>query len=79
MDPTKVPAARPPHNGTPDFDSPQNRAALYIAVSSVLIALTIISVAGKLYVKIFIQRKPGWDDGKPMAKSLPNDCVVTYR
>lgn len=39
---------------------------MYIAVSSVVVSLAFIFVVLKLYMRLFVLRKPGWDDRKSM-------------
>jgi hypothetical protein len=57
-----TPAARPPPGVRPDFNSPVNSASLFYGISSVGMALAIIFVGIKLYVRLYIHRKPGIDD-----------------
>jgi hypothetical protein len=64
MDLSKIPAMMPPPGEVVDFNSPENRAALYIAVCSILIPLTALFVAAKLCMRIFVVRKLAWDDCK---------------
>ena len=64
INPATTPSGKPPLGQTIDFSSPENRATLYIGVSSVLAGISFIFVALKLYTRAFIQNKLGWDDCK---------------
>lgn len=56
-----TPAAKSP-TGVYDFNSPENNATVYIATSVTFAAITFLFVLLKLYVRLFVHKKPGWDD-----------------
>jgi hypothetical protein len=60
----KIPAMAAPPGWVNDFNSPVNRATLYIGVSSFVVPLAFIFVCLKLYMKFFVLRKPGLEDGE---------------
>ena len=64
MDLSKIPTMMPPPGAVVDFNSPENRAVLYIATCSVLVPLTALFVTAKLCMRIFVVRKLAWDDCK---------------
>ena len=64
MDLSMIPSIAPPQGVIPNFNSPTNRADLFIAVSCIVVPLSFIFVVLKLYMRIFVMRKPGWDDCK---------------
>jgi hypothetical protein len=76
MDLSKIPAISPPPGEVVDFNSPINRATMYIAVSSVVVSLAFIFVVLKLYMRLFVLRKPGWDDRKSMNYQIFVDAHV---
>ena len=64
VDLSAIPALPAPEGWTTDFNSPVNRAVQYIAVSSIVVPMAFVCVLLKLYMKITVIRKPGWDDCK---------------
>ncbi|KIN03253.1 hypothetical protein OIDMADRAFT_53049 [Oidiodendron maius Zn] len=62
VDLSAIPALPAPEGWTTDFNSPVNRAVQYIAVSSIVVPMAFVCVLLKLYMKITVIRKPGWDD-----------------
>ncbi|RYO97036.1 hypothetical protein DL765_011334 [Monosporascus sp. GIB2] len=56
-----TPAAKSP-TGVYDFESPDNSATGFFVVSSVFMVLAAITVTLKLYVRLFVHKKPGLDD-----------------
>ena len=54
----------PPPGVTVNFDNPVSRGYLLIVVGGVLLGPTLLFVAVRLYVKVFIVRKINWGDGE---------------
>ncbi|RYP13122.1 hypothetical protein DL767_010881 [Monosporascus sp. MG133] len=61
VDINTTPAAQSP-TGVYDFDSPVNSAMIFYVVSSVFMVLAAIVVLLKLYIRLFVHKKPGLDD-----------------
>lgn len=59
-----TPAIEAPDGQTSDFNSPirQTWAPLFFSVTSVFMALAIVCVLLKLYIRLYIHKQPGLDD-----------------
>ena len=76
-----IPGMEPPNGTLSNFIDPPNRADVYIIVAAIFLGLATISVVLKLYVRLFVQRSPWWDDCKYRyssrnAEARPNHLVV---
>ena len=59
-----IPASPPPDGVQSQFDHPRSLASSLIAVNATFLPLMIITVATRLYTRIFIANALGWDDCK---------------
>lgn len=57
-----IPAGKAPDGQESDFNSPENSALLFYAISSVFTVIAVVCVFLKLYVRIFVHKQPGMDD-----------------
>ena len=60
----EIPAVPPPPGVIPNFKNPHIDGALVVVVGSILMGITILFVANRVYSKVFITRKYSWDDRK---------------
>ena len=65
-DPSDYPGMFPPPGVIPNFDDPYSRGETYTAVATALMVAMFIFVTCKVYTKLFIARKLGWDDCKSL-------------
>lgn len=69
------PALLPPHGLIPNFVDPYTRGPVIIIVDSILIALMMIFVVVRIYIKTCINRKVHWDDCQaPVELQLLTTC-----
>jgi len=61
----QIPAMNPPEGQVTDFAGRYSFGPTGIAVISVVLALMVIGVLLRLYVRFVVLRKPGSDDCKP--------------
>ena len=59
-----LPALRPPAGVESNFANPQDRGYIQNSVMTVLFALMVCLFANRVYIKLFVVRKVGWDDCK---------------
>lgn len=68
MDPSipedQTPAGVPPPGIVPNFVDPPSNAQAMIVVNAVLIPITTIFVATRLWSNLHTVRRAGWDDGE---------------
>ena len=58
-----LPALRPPPGVTSNFINPaQDRATQYNAICFFTLALACLFLFARLYTRIVLQKRPGWDD-----------------
>ncbi|KAF2729055.1 hypothetical protein EJ04DRAFT_516204 [Polyplosphaeria fusca] len=57
-----MPAAPAPSGVTPNFDNPESRADMTIAVCTVILAIMLISVSLRVYARTMITKTFGWED-----------------
>jgi hypothetical protein len=65
-----LPAAPPPPGIVPNFEHPPSRSNLLLGLTSVFLALAVISYSIRMYTKIKIFRKLTWDDCKSNEASI---------
>lgn len=58
------PAGKPPPGVVPNFEHPEDKSRIFIAVGSVLFSLMWLSVMNRFYVRWFINKKLVWGDGE---------------
>lgn len=56
------PAMQPPPGEISNFVDPETRGPMYIAVATIFMGLATIFVMVRLWARLYIQRKPWWDD-----------------
>lgn len=64
------PALRPPAGVKSNFVNPEGRGHICNAVVTVLFCLTVCLFANRIYTKLFIVRKTGWDDCECASKRV---------
>ena len=69
-DPSRIPALEPPPGVIPNFIDPYTRGPMLLALSAVAIGIMYLFVIARFYYKIYIQRKPSWDDRKLVGRSF---------
>ncbi|MCJ1405114.1 hypothetical protein MMC11_008340 [Xylographa trunciseda] len=76
-DPSMIPAAvlagpavPPPVGVKPNLTNPDSTGHILIIVSSILLGIMLSFVLNRLYVKIFMTRKFGWDDASCVVATL---------
>ncbi|KAF6238584.1 hypothetical protein HO173_003089 [Letharia columbiana] len=57
-----LPALQPPAGVQPNFVNPEDRGYILNSVATVLLCLMVSLFANRVYTKLFIIRKMGWDD-----------------
>lgn len=57
-----LPALQPPAGVQPNFVNPEDRGYISNSVATVLLCLMVSLFANRVYTKLFIIRKMGWDD-----------------
>ncbi|MCJ1454230.1 hypothetical protein MMC28_004582 [Mycoblastus sanguinarius] len=57
-----TPVLPPPPGTTSNFANPDDRVTMYIVPCSILLAVMILFVSLRFYVRLWISRSPGWDD-----------------
>lgn len=68
-----LPGLQPPAGVEPNFVDPENRGYILNSVATVLLCLMVCFFANRVYTRIFIIRKVGWDDCKcPFKKNKTN-------
>ncbi len=69
---SKLPALKPPPGVIPDFQHANGIGTTIIAVNAVFIALMVVCLAARIYVKTAIVRNFWWDDSMlPLSSSVP--------
>ena len=58
-----IPALTPPPGVVPNFAAPNERAAVFSVLGSILLVIVYLFLCLRLYAKIWIKRNPGFDDG----------------
>ena len=59
-----VPWLPPPPGRLSNFQYPESRASAFIIVLSIFLAVVIVFVVLRLYVRLRVLRSPWWDDGE---------------
>ena len=68
----QLPALAPPPGEVPNFDDPENRGPILVAVSSLLFALMLLLYLNRIYTKLFIIGSVSLDDRKILSgQSFP--------
>lgn len=86
-----LPALQPPAGVQPNFVNPEDRGYISNSVATVLLCLMVSLFANRVYTKLFIIRKMGWDDCKcasehveqietrlTMVQSIVHDWIRRY-
>ena len=64
------PAQLPPAGVTPNFTDPKDRGPVFVVVGGVLIALMMLFLSIRAYIKGILLRKVSWDDLTVVLSSL---------
>lgn len=59
-----LPALELPPGIQPNFVNPENRGFVFVSVGTILFSLMALFYLVRIYTKILIIRKAGWDDRK---------------
>ena len=66
----KLPAMPPPPGVIPNYVNPHSDGSIIVVVGSILLGLTILFVANRIYSKVWLTHKYSWDDRKLLEASL---------
>lgn len=64
------PALEPPAGVELNFIDPEDRSYLLNSIATVLFCLMVCLFANRVYTRLFIVRKAGWDDGECAFKEV---------
>lgn len=64
MDYSRVPIVDPPAGVSSNFIDPQSRAPIFVALGGSFLALMLIVVFMRLWVKLVVLRASSWEDGE---------------
>ena len=62
IDPSEIPALKPPLGVTPNFFNPYTKGPMILALSAVAIGIMYLFVLTRFYYKFIVQHKLTWDD-----------------
>ena len=62
MDPSTIPAGVPPPGVTPDFENPDSLNDVSLGLMSILIALSVLGSAIRVFTKVRIMRQFDYED-----------------
>lgn len=64
MDNSHIPLFDPPAGVSSNFIDPVSNASVYLATSAVFLALMLVLVVMRMWVKLVVLQAPSLDDGK---------------
>lgn len=71
MDPSQMPALKPPPGVMPNFVDPYTKGPLLLVLSAVAIGIMYFFVLARFYCKFYVQRIATWDDCKSTRHAMP--------